>query len=58
MKSSTQGKILTAGFIAIGVGIAIKNYKKEGFWYGVAALFVAGITVKVSGASAPQTQIA
>ena len=45
METNT-GKILTAVAVGAGVLIAIKNHKKEGFWTGVGALFLVGVSVK------------
>lgn len=57
MTPLTTGKILTAGCIAIGIGLAIKNHKKDGFWLGVAAMFIAGISIKISNNISPESRI-
>lgn len=45
-KETLAGKIITAGIIGLAIYIGYKNYKKEGFWTGVGALFLIGVSVR------------
>lgn len=45
METST-GKILTIAFTSVAIYVAVKNYKNPGFWCGVGAMFLIGVSVK------------
>lgn len=46
MKETNTGKILTAALAVTALYVAYKNYKNPGFWCGVGAMFLIGISIK------------
>ncbi len=38
--NKASGWVITLIFIALGIYVGYRNHKKEGFWYGVLALFL------------------
>lgn len=45
MTESNTGKILTLLAVGTAIYIGVKNHKKEGFWLGVGAMFLIGVSV-------------
>lgn len=45
MVESNTGKIVTLLAVGTAIYIGVKNHKKEGFWIGVGAIILAGVSV-------------
>jgi len=45
METNT-GKFITIAVTGIAIYLGVKHYKSPGFWYGVAAMALLGVSVK------------
>lgn len=45
MVESNTGKIITLLAVGTAIYIGVKNHKRDGFWTGVGAMFLIGISV-------------
>jgi hypothetical protein len=46
MQETNIGKIATLAIIGTAIYIGVKNHKRDGFWYGVGAVVLLGVSVK------------